>query len=139
MSKADYKTPASKTPVYYSDFLTDFSVNPASHQLARVTNETAVAQSVSNIILTGPSERFYKLNYGPGIKRLLFEQADSATASTIQTLIENAIANDEPRAQNVVVSVQVSPDGKAYFVTVDFSTINTTATTTVSVVLQRVR
>lgn len=104
----------------FKDLSMSFQVNPLNYDLIAIKNETAIARSVQNLVLTYPGERFFNQNLGSGISRSLFENIDEISASTIQSEIENTINLYEPRVS--LISVDVSPnfDNNEFNVTVRY-------------------
>jgi len=140
LARGDKFTATGKIPEFFSDFTINLSRNPVTGNLAKITNEESVKTSIRNIILTGNGERPYRPNLGSKIKALLFEPMDDVTAAMIQTTVETAIKNHEPRAD--LVGVQVNPDygQNRYMVTVLFTLINIPGQTfDMAVFLKRVR
>jgi phage baseplate assembly protein W len=92
----------------FKDISLSLKVNPLNSDLIVIKNETAIARSVRNLILTDNGEKFFNPNLGSGISSLLFEPITRITASSIQTRIENTIRNYEPRVE--LNSVDVVPN-----------------------------
>lgn len=140
MSRADTFTIVSKTPEYYSDFLSNFDTNPVTGLLARVTNEEAVKQSIKFLILTRLTERFYDPHKGSKVNAVLFDPIDAITENQLRTSITTCIDQFEPRANLLNVVVNGHPERNAYFVEIWFTIINIpNKTFNVNVVLKRVR
>jgi phage baseplate assembly protein W len=135
----DKFTPTTKQTLLYSDLFDSFLVHPEIHDLVIRKNEDSVKQAVMNIIMTNKYERPFNPNFGSNIRNYLFEQMTSLTQQGIQTEIENAIANFEPRAQNVNVSVKADEEHNAYNVFVSFYIINRTNPVSLSTILYRAR
>ncbi len=85
-----------------------FQVNPLTYDLIGIKNETAIARSVRNLVLTIRGERFFDQNLGSNVNKLLFENMDDLTAASIQDEIRTTINNYEPRVN--LRSVEVNPD-----------------------------
>ena len=64
MLRADKQTLERKKSELYSDFLTNFDMNPVTGNLAKVTNESSVKQALRNLMLTMTGERFYDAHKG---------------------------------------------------------------------------
>jgi phage baseplate assembly protein W len=92
----------------FKDVSMSFQVNPLNNDLISITNETAIARSVRNLIFTLPGERFFNQNLGSRVSKVLFENMDEISASVIKDEIENTINNYEPRVD--LISVEVSPN-----------------------------
>lgn len=108
----------------YSDFTTNFELNPVTGFLAKVTNEEAVKKSIRNLIFTIKSERFQRSNIGSKIRAILFDPIDTTSAELLQTTIKETIQNFEPRA--LLRDVIVVPDeaNNGYSVSIYFEIIN---------------
>lgn len=124
--------------IRYSDILINFNINPGSGQLARNTNENAVARSIRNLILTEPGERRFS-DIGSRIRSILFEPMDSITKNRLKSLIESVINNHEPRANLIDVIVNENELEQTYTVTIIFSIINITQPITLTITLERIR
>jgi phage baseplate assembly protein W len=92
----------------FKDISMSFQVNPLNYDIIAVKNETAIARSVRNLILTVPGERFFNQELGSRINNLLFENMDQITSSLIGDEIRNTIRLYEPRVS--VTQVEVIPD-----------------------------
>jgi hypothetical protein len=139
ISRADKITELSKKQDFFSDFFTDFETHPITNNLARVTNDQSVKQSIRNLILTNRGERFFEPNIGSDILRAVFEPNDILTANDLQRYIEYTIKFCEPRAKLQQVSVTPSLDGNEFVVTILFSIINNPVPISLDVILKRVR
>lgn len=104
----------------FKDISMTFKTNPLNNDLISIKNETAIARSVRNLILTSPGERFFNENLGSQVSKSLFENMDEITASVIKDEIENTINNYEPRVD--LISVKVSPnyDYNEFNVTIEY-------------------
>ena len=104
----------------FKDISMSFKINPLNNDLISIKNETAIARSVRNLILTSPGERFFNENLGSQVSKSLFENMDEITASVIKDEIENTINNYEPRVD--LISVKVSPnyDYNEFNVTIEY-------------------
>jgi phage baseplate assembly protein W len=92
----------------FKDISMSFQVNPFTYDIIGIKNETAIARSVRNLVLTLPGERFFNQNLGSSVNKLLFENMDDLTAASIQDEIRTTINNYEPRVN--LRSVEVNPD-----------------------------
>lgn len=100
--------PVERVSKGFKDISTSFQVNPLTYDLIAIKNETAIARSIRNLVLTYQGERFFNPILGSKVSRLLFESVDEITASAIQEEIRTTINNFEPRVN--LLSVDVSPD-----------------------------
>lgn len=125
--------------IFYSDFLTDFSTNPHTKDLVKVTNEQAVINSIKKILKTNNFEVPYAAYFGANISRYLFEPFTPITEMEIKNEIRFAIENFEPRAKLLDIIVNGKPDNNSLEITLTFSIINSSTPVTVTTTLIRVR
>ena len=104
----------------FKDLSMSFQVNPINYDLIALKNETAIARSIRNLVLTYPGERFFNQNLGSKVSRSLFENIDEITASVIKDEIENTINNYEPRVDLIDVVVSPNYDNNEFNVTVNY-------------------
>ena len=97
-----------------------FKVNPLTDDLIAIKNQTAIARSLRNLVLTAPGERFFNEELGSRVNRLLFENLDDITASSIKDEIENTIKNFEPRVKLNEVIVKANPDDNQFDVQIQY-------------------
>ena len=140
MSRVDFITPKHKQPEYYSDMPVNMQKNQITGQLARLTNDEAVKQSIKALVLTGLGERFYQPWIGSTVKASLFNLIDDqVTLDTIKTSITECIENNEPRVQIENISMDENIDLNGYNVRIVFSTVNIQETQSVDIFISRVR
>ena len=111
--------PVQRISKTFKDISMSFKVNPLNDDLIAIKNQTAIARSLRNLVLTAPGERFFNENLGSNVNNLLFENMDDVTASSIKDEIENTIKNYEPRVK--LLKTQVSPN----FETLEFDVVIT--------------
>ena len=104
----------------FRDLSASFQTNPLSNDLIALKNESAIARSVRNLILTGQGERPFQPVLGTGVSRLLFENMDKLTASAIRSEIRTTIENYEPRVEINEIIVEPDPEGNAMDVTLQY-------------------
>ena len=104
----------------FKDISLSFQVNPLNYDIIATKNETAIARSVRNLILTQPGERFFNQNLGSSVSRSLFENIDQISASVIKDEIENTINNYEPRVDLINVDVEPNYDNNEFNVTIHY-------------------
>jgi len=123
----------------YSDLTTNFVIHPVKGDLVLTTNEVAVKRSIINLMFTDPYERFFSPNVGAGLKSFLFENISTDIEFIIKEKIKETIANYEPRANLINVSVTADPENNAYNASIVFSVLNSINPVTLEVILRRVR
>ena len=109
--------PVQRISKTFKDISMSFKVNPLNDDLIAIKNQTAIARSLRNLVLTAPGERFFNENLGSNVNNLLFENMDDVTASSIKDEIQNTINNYEPRVK--LLRTQVSPN----FETLEFDVV----------------
>ena len=96
----------------FRDISMSFQVNPITSDLIATKNETAIARSVRNLVLTRPGEKFFNPNLGSRVSETLFDTVDQISAAAIKDEIETTIIRYEPRVK--LNDVAVSPDFDNY-------------------------
>jgi phage baseplate assembly protein W len=104
----------------FKDLSMSFQVNPLNYDLIALKNESAIARSIRNLVLTYPGERFFNENLGSKVSRSLFENIDEISASIIKDEIENTINNYEPRVNLIDVIVEPNYDNAEFNVTINY-------------------
>lgn len=91
--------PAERISKEFKDVSLTMKINPINFDLLALKNETAIARSIRNLVMTYPGERFFDPSLGSRISRSLFENMDSITANTIEEEISYTIKRYEPRVE----------------------------------------
>jgi phage baseplate assembly protein W len=107
----------------FKDISLSLQVSPLTSDVLSLKNETAIARSVRNLVLTAPGERFFNPRLGSDIGQSLFENIDAISASEIKSQIENTIRNYEPRVSLTKVIVNPNFDNNEFNVTVKYNII----------------
>jgi phage baseplate assembly protein W len=107
----------------FKDISLSFDPHPVTKDLPVLRNERAISRSVRNLVQTIPGEKFFKPLIGSGVRGLLFDFMDVATADSIEDEIITVINNYEPRVNNVQVRVDPRPDRNNFDVTIFFDII----------------
>ena len=92
----------------FKDVSASFKLNPLSGDLIALKNETAIARSIRNLVLTDKGERFFADDLGSRVNSILFELVDDISANAIKEEIITTIETYEPRVE--LISVKVNPD-----------------------------
>lgn len=112
--------PVERVSKGFKDISFSFQSNPLNNDILVTKNETAIARSVRNLILTGPGERFFNPYLGSSVNKSLFENMDFGTAATIKDEITLTINNYEPRVDLIDVDVNPNYDQNEYNVTIKY-------------------
>ena len=104
----------------FKDLSASFQSSPLSNDLITLKNESAIARSVRNLVLTGQGERPFQPVLGTGVSRLLFENMDKLTASAIRSELRTTIENHEPRVEINEIIVEADFERNAFDVTLQY-------------------
>ena len=104
----------------FKDLSASFQTNPLSNDLIALKNESAIARSVRNLVLTGQGERPFQPVLGTGVSRLLFDNMDKLTASAIRSELRTTIENYEPRVEINEIKVEADFERNAFDVTLQY-------------------
>jgi len=107
----------------FKDISVTFDKNFVTDDLMVTKDFNAIKQSVRNLIVTIPGERFFNPNIGSRITTLLFEPLDFINASLVKSEIEYTINAFEPRVRLIEVIVDENYDDNGYDVEVEFEVV----------------
>ena len=107
----------------FKDISGSFQINPLNEDLIALKNETAIARSLRNLVLTERGERPFQPNLGSGVNALLFENMDSVTTSVVRDEIIQTIDNYEPRVSLIDVKVDADTDENELIITIQYQVI----------------
>ena len=123
----------------FSDLDLNFTIHPVKKDIYKNLCALAVINSIKNLILTNNYERPFQPEIGSNVRRLLFENLDTLTASTIETEINRMIENYEPRVSIIKTIVQADFDKNGFKVYMEFYIVNLSAPVTINFFLERIR
>jgi phage baseplate assembly protein W len=115
--------PVQRVSKRFKDLSMSFLSNPVNHDLIGLKNESAIARSVRNLVLTLPGERFFNEGLGSRVSAALFENMDEMTAAYIQQEIEDTINTYEPRVKLDEVIVVPDYDNNQFDVTIVYEIV----------------
>ena len=107
----------------YKDISMSFETNPLNDDLVSMSESSAIARSIRNIVFTQPGEKFFNPNFGSRISESLFENIDDISADVIRDEIRNSIRNFEPRVNLLSVFVRPNFDFNEMNVTIEYEII----------------
>jgi phage baseplate assembly protein W len=140
LTRADTFTGSKKQIEYFSDFMTSFAKTPVGNQLARVTNEHAVMQSLKNLIRTNLGERLFQPTVGSDVMATLFELNTDEARDSLELFINNTVENNEPRVNLLQTIVNTDNINENQIeITLIYNLINNPTELTLNLVLKRVR
>jgi phage baseplate assembly protein W len=123
----------------FSDLDLNFTIHPIRKDINRTTGDMAVINSIKNLVLTNHYERPFQPEVGSNVRRLLFENLDNLTASSIEKEIEQVIKNFEPRARITKVNAIADFENNGFKVSMEFFVVNKTSPITINFFLERIR
>lgn len=140
MARVDKISPKEKQPEYYADVPLNMDRNLITGQLARLTNDDAVKQSMVALALTSPKERFYQPWIGSRIQESLFDLIDDPnTLEEIRKSLQTCYDTNEPRVNIENIELEEDIENYGYNIRVTFSSINIQQLETVDIFVSRVR
>ena len=107
----------------FKDISMSFEVNPINADIIGVKNDTAIARSIRNLVLTTPGERFFNEDLGSGVSEVLFDTLDDISGAVIRDEIEQTIIRFEPRVKLTDVKVKPDYDNNEFDVTVTYTIV----------------
>ena len=103
------------------DLKINFKPHPITGDLQVTKDETAVKQSVVNLLMTIPGERPFNNDLGSNLSALLFEPMDYGVAAQIKNEITSTIENYEPRIGIIDLNVEPLFNENSFDVHLEFT------------------
>ena len=97
-----------------------FETNPLNDDLVSLSDTSAIARSIRNIVFTSPGVKFFNPDFGSRISESLFENVDDVSALAIEDEIKSSIINFEPRVNLLNTNVVPNPDDNEMNVTIEY-------------------
>ena len=107
----------------FKDVSMSFEKNPLNDDLISLSNTSAIARSIRNIVFTSPGEKFFNPDFGSRISESLFENVDNVSALAIKDEIKSSIINFEPRVKLLDTIVVPNPDDNEMVVTIEYEIV----------------
>ncbi len=104
----------------FKDISMSFETNPLNDDLVSLSDSSAIARSIRNIVFTSPGEKFFNPDFGSRISESLFENVDEVSALAIEDEIKSSIINFEPRVNLLNTNVVPNPDDNEMNVTIEY-------------------
>jgi len=123
----------------YSDLDLDFIAHPTTGDIVIKKGEDAIKRSVRNLILTNFYDRPFRSYIGSNALKLLFENANSITATLLKDAIREVIENYEPRVKLTDIDLNFDYDNNGYNVTMRYIILNREQPVIISLFLERIR
>ena len=123
----------------YKDLDITFAAHPVTGDVAKKTGESAIYQSIANLLQTGRYERLWQPRLHSRLREHLFEPIDNITASAISSEIKTTIGKHEPRVDLRSVNVIPDFDANGYNVSLSFFIVNRADPLELTLFLERIR
>ena len=104
----------------FKDISMSSESNPLNDDLVSLSDTSAIARSIRNIVFTSPGEKFFNPDFGSRISESLFENVDDVSALAIEDEIKSSIINFEPRVNLLNTNVVPNPDDNEMNVTIEY-------------------
>ena len=97
----------------FKDLSITFKKHPVTDDLVTVKDKSAIAQSITNLLMTKKGERPFQPTLGSGLQDMLFEPLDYGSAAMIKQEIGKCINKYEPRVrvQKIYCNVDFDNNG----------------------------
>jgi phage baseplate assembly protein W len=123
----------------YRDLDLNFNVHPVKKDINILYDEKSVITSVKNLILMNYYEKPFHPEIGSNVRKMLFDNMDSISASVLEKEIRQTITNFEPRVTISALTILPDYDGNRFSVSMIFNIANKTNPTKVEFFLARER
>ena len=107
----------------FKDVSMSFETNPLNDDLVSLSDTSAIARSIRNIVFTSPGEKFFNPDFGSRVSESLFENVDNVSALAIKDEIKSSIINFEPRVNLLDTIVIPNPDDNEMAVTIEYEIV----------------
>lgn len=123
----------------FKDLDLNFTIHPIRKDVNKLVAERAVINSIKNIVMTAHYEKPFNPDFGSNIRRLLFENLDTLTASAIEREIAESVRNYEPRVNLLETTAKADFDNNGFKVEMKFMIVNQTQPLSITFFLERIR
>ena len=106
-----------------TDISLSFEPNPITGDISVLTNERSINNAIKNIVMFAPLEVPFQRNIGSQVSTFLFDFVDQGTAGMLNIEITRAIEYNEPRVEDVIVTVDARDDQNAFEVHIEYKII----------------
>lgn len=123
----------------YQDIDLDMIIHPMTDDLVVRSNVDAINGSIMNILKTRKGERVFQPEFGSTIYSSLFEPMTSQTKIVLESQIENALIQFEPRISLIEIRVIPKYDENGYEVYISYVPNNDKVPAALEFFLKRLR
>ena len=107
----------------FKDLSITFKKHPVTDDLVTVKDKSAIAQSITNLLMTKKGERPFQPTLGSGLQDMLFEPLDYGSAAMIKQEIGKCINKYEPRVRVQKIYCNVDFDNNGYNVEMQYKIV----------------
>ena len=107
----------------FKDINLSFKRHPVTNDVVTIRNEDATKRSVKNIIFTILGEKPFVPQFGSVVNESLFDLNTELSEIRVADEIRSSLLNYEPRIDNIIVNVTVSPDTNEMNCTVQYEIV----------------
>ena len=107
----------------FKDLSVTFKKHPVTDDLVSVKDKSAIAQSITNLLMTKKGERPFQPTLGSGLQDMLFEPLDFGSAAMIKQEIGKCINKFEPRVRVQKIYCEVDFDNNGYNVEMQYKIV----------------
>ena len=107
----------------FKDLSITFKKHPVTDDLVTVKDKSAIAQSITNLLMTKKGERPFQPTLGSGLQDMLFEPLDYGSAAMIKQEIGKCINKYEPRVRVQKIYCEVDFDNNGYNVEMQYKIV----------------
>ena len=107
----------------FKDLSITFKKHPVTDDLVTVKDKSAIAQSITNLLMTRRGERPFQPTLGSGLQDMLFEPLDYGSAAMIKQEIGKCIVKYEPRVRVQKIYCNVDFDNNGYNVEMEYKIV----------------
>ena len=113
----------------FKDINLSFKRHPVTNDVVTIRDEDAIKRSVKNIVFTTLGEKPFVPQFGSVVNESLFDLNTELSEIRITDEIRSSLLNYEPRIDNIIVNVTVSPDTNEMNCTVQYDIVGIPAPT----------
>ena len=107
----------------FKDINLSFKRHPVTNDVVVIRDEDAIKQSVKNIIFTILGEKPFVPQFGSVINESMFDLNTELNEMRVADEIRSSLLNFEPRIDNIIANVTLSPDTNEMNCTIQYSIV----------------
>tara|TARA_Y200000002_G_scaffold249930_1_gene207065 strand:- start:1688 stop:2176 length:489 start_codon:yes stop_codon:yes gene_type:complete len=123
----------------WADLDLSLPLHPYTKDIVTLKDDTAIRNSVKNLLLTNFYERPFNKNIGANLRGLLFEPADVLTEISLRENISKTIQKHEQRVEVKDIEIINEEENNSYRISVNFLIKEFDTDQSVEIVLRRLR